>query len=533
MARIALKRLLHTSLAVLTSGVLIAAAPADGQPPPPLDRASIAELEVLMGSGQLTAEALTRFYLDRIARLDRSGPSLHAVIALNPDALAQARALDKDRRAGRLRGPLHGVPILVKDNIETADRDVPTTAGSLALIDNVTGRDAPAVARLRAAGAVILGKTNLSEWANARSSHTTSGWSALGGLVRNPYALDRTACGSSSGSAAAVAAGLAAAAVGSETDGSVTCPSSMNGVTGLKPSVGLIPRTHIVPISHSQDTAGPIARTPADVALMASVMAGADPDDPPSQAPQARAAAQALREVTPARFQGVRLGVLRFSGDQTPALETLYVQALDRLRAAGAVLVEVSLPQDPRLGPDETLVMQTEIKADMAAYLATAASGVKVRTLADVIAFNRRTPAETRLFGQDLFEAAQLTKGVDDPGYRAARAESLRLAGADGIDRLLRANRLDALISPSFGPPWKIDLVSGDATPPSAATFPAVAGYPHVSTQMGLADGLPVGLSFIGGKWADARMMALAEGWAALAGPAASPTFAASLDQQP
>ena len=518
---------------------LVAGAALRGDPslaagaPPPLERASIADLDAAMARGELTSEQLVRFYLDRIARLDRSGPSLHAVIALNPDALAQARALDGERRGGHVRGPLHGVPILVKDNIETADRNVATTAGSLALIANVTGRDAPAIARLRAAGAVILGKTNLSEWANARSSHTTSGWSAVGGLVRNPYALDRTACGSSSGSAAAVAAGLAAAAVGSETDGSVTCPSSMNGVTGLKPSLGLIPRTHIVPISHSQDTAGPIARNPADVALMAAVMAGPDPTDPPSQDPRARAAAKALQAVKLADLRGVRLGVLRFSGDQTPALDALYARSLDRLHEAGAVLVEVSLPPAPRLGGDETLVMQTEIKADMAAYLADAAPGVKVRSLADIIAFDRRTPAETRLFGQDLFEAAQAAKGLDDPDYRAARAESLRLTGVEGIDRLLAANRLDALISPSFGPAWKVDLVSGDAGPPSAATYPAVAGYPHVTTPMGLVDGLPVGLSFIGPKWSDARMLALAEAWEALRPALPAPTFAASADLAP
>ena len=270
---------------------------------PPLAQASIVELQARMAAQRLTSEALVRFYLDRIARLDRAGPALHAVIALNPDALAQARALDAERRAGHVRGPLHGVPILIKDNIETAD-PIATTAGSLALAANVTGRDAPAVARLRAAGAVILGKANLTEWANFRSSHATSGWTPLGGLVRNPYALDRSACGSSSGSAAAVAAGLAAAAVGSETDGSVTCPASMNGVVGLKPSLGLIPRTHIVPISHSQDTAGPIAHTAADAALLAAVMAGPDPADPPSTDSGALAAQAALAGTAPTRLKG-------------------------------------------------------------------------------------------------------------------------------------------------------------------------------------------------------------------------------------
>ena len=516
--------------------LLAAAAPASGAPAsgatPPLERASIAEIDAAMAAGRLTSEQLVRFYLDRIARLDRGGPGLHAVIAVNPDALAKARALDAERRAGHVRGPLHGVPILLKDNIETADR-MATTAGSLALAANVTGHDAALAARLRAAGAVILGKANLTEWANFRSSHATSGWTPVGGLVRNPYALDRSACGSSSGSAVAVAAGLAAAAVGSETDGSVTCPSSMEGVTGLKPSLGLIARTRIVPISHSQDTAGPIAHTAADAALLAAVMAGPDPADPPSQAPGAASAAAALAQVRPADLRGVRLGVLRFAPESYPGLDAIYARALDRLRAAGAVLVEVKLPDDPRLGPDETKVLETEMKGDMASYLAGAAPAVRVRTLADLIAFDRATPAETRLFGQDLFEASQATKGLDDPAYRAARAESLRLTGVEGIDRLLAEHRLEALVSPTTGPAWKVDLIYGDASPVSVATFPAVAGYPHVTTPMGLTGGLPIGLSFVGPKWSDARMLALAEAWEAMTPALPPPTFPPSVDPAP
>ncbi|WP_174300952.1 amidase [Caulobacter sp. S45] len=518
-------------LAGLAAGLLVAAHSANAAPPP-LERASIAEIDAAMADGRLTAEQLVRFYLDRIARLDRGGPGLHAVISLNPEALLQARALDAERRSGHVRGPLHGVPILLKDNIETADR-TPTTAGSLALAANVTGHDAALAARLRAAGAVILGKANLTEWANFRSSHATSGWTPVGGLVRNPYALDRSACGSSSGSAVAVAAGLAAAAVGSETDGSVTCPSSMEGVTGLKPSLGLIARTRIVPISHSQDTAGPIAHTAADAALLAAAMAGSDPADPPSQAPGAATAAAALAQVRPADLRGLRLGVLRFTPDSYVGIDALYAQALDRLRAAGAVLVEVKLPDEPRLGTDETLVLETEMKADMAAYLAGAAPAVQAKTLADLIAFNRATSAETRLFGQDLFEASQATKGLQDPAYQAARAESLRLTGAEGIDRLLVGQRLDALVSPTTGPTWKVDLVYGDAGPASVATFPAVAGYPHVTTPMGLVRGLPVGLSFIGPKWSDARVLALAEAWEAMTPPLPAPSFPATVDPLP
>ena len=534
--RRSLKNVWRVQRTLLTLGLVsVAASRVEAASPPStgLERASIAEIDAAMAGGRLTSEQLTRFYLDRIARLDRAGPGLHAVLALNPDALAQARALDAERRAGHVRGPLHGVPILIKDNIETADK-MATTAGSLALAQNVTGRDAPLVARLRAAGAIVLGKTNLSEWANARSSHTTSGWSGVGGLTHNAYGLDRTACGSSSGSGVAVAAGLAAAAVGSETDGSVTCPASMDGATGLKPSLGLIPRTHVVPISHSQDTAGPLARTPADAALLAAVMAGPDSADPPTLDPGAARARAELAHVQPASLKGVRLGVLRFAaGDTYPGFEALYASALARLRAAGAVLVEVKFPDAPKLGPDETLVMQTDMKADLTAYLATAAPGVRVRSLADVIAFNRATPAETRLFGQDLLEASQASKPVTDPAYLAARAESVRITGPEGIDRLLADQHLDALVSPTTGPAWTVDLVYGDASPVSAATYPAVAGYPHVSTPMGLISGLPVGLSFIGPKWADARVMALAETWATISPPLPPPTFAADATLTP
>ena len=531
------RKLSRFAPAILAATVLMAAAtlhgaPSWATPTPPLEHASIADIDIAMANGSLTSEQLVRFYLTRIARLDRAGPGLHAVIARNPDAIAQARALDAERRAGHVRGPLHGVPILLKDNIETADR-MATTAGSMALAANVTGHDAPLAARLRAAGAVILGKANLTEWANFRSSHATSGWTPMGGLVKNPYSLDRSACGSSSGSAVAVAAGLAAAAVGSETDGSVTCPSSMEGVTGLKPSLGLISRTRIVPISHSQDTAGPITHTAADAALLAAIMAGPDPADPPSLAPDAAVTAALLTQVRPADLHGVRLGVLRFAPGSYPGLDALYAQALDRLRAAGAVLVEVKLPDDPRLGPDETRVLESEMKVDMAHYLAGAAPAVQARSLADLIAFNRATSAETRLFGQDLFEASQATRGLADPGYLAARAESLRITGVAGIDKVLADNRLTALVSPTTGPAWKVDLIYGDASPVAVATFPAVAGYPHVTTPMGLAGGLPIGLSFIGPKWSDAHVLALAEAWEALTPVMPPPSFPASVDAKP
>jgi amidase len=497
---------------------------------PALQDASIVQLDAELSSGRLSSERLVRFYLDRIAKMDRAGPNLHAIIALNPDALAEAHALDKARGQAP-RGPLYGVPILVKDNIETADA-MATTAGSLALAENVSHRDAPLVARLRAAGAIVLGKTNLSEWANFRSTHATSGWSAMGGLTRNPYALDRTACGSSSGSAVAVAAGFAAAAVGSETDGSVTCPSSMNGVTGFKPSLGQVPRTHIVPIAHSQDTAGPITHTVADAALMMAAMSGADAADPASR-DRGVVPGGAFAKLEPANLHGKRLGVLRFPAGLYPDLDPLYDAALARLRRAGAVLIEVKLPDDPKIGADETLVLQTEIKADMAAYLATTPPNVQPRTLGDLIAFNRRTPAEMRLFDQDLFEQSQAAKGLTDPAYLAARERSARATGPDGIDRLLAANHLDALVAPTTSVAWRVDLIYGDANPGAFATFPAVAGYPHLTVPMGLATSLPAGLSFIGVKWSDAFVLALGEAYQRIGPQNPAPSFPATVDPEP
>ncbi|MBW6526964.1 amidase [Sphingomonas sp. RHCKR7] len=460
---------------------------------PKVEEVSLEQLGAQLAAGRTSSVALTRAYLARIAEIDRTGPTLRSVIALNPDALAQARALDAERAAGRVRGPLHGVPILIKDNIETAD-PIATTAGSLALARNVTRRDAPMVARLRAAGAVILGKTNLSEWANIRSTRSMSGWSAAGGLVRNPYALDRTACGSSSGSGAAVAASLAAAAVGTETDGSVTCPSSANGVVGLKPTLGLVSAERVVPISHSQDTPGPMARSVRDAALLLGAMTGGATD---------YAAA-----LSTSALSGARVAVIR-SPELRPALAARYDAALAVLRAAGAELVEVTPPKLDGLGEAELLVLKTELKADLNAYLATTPAGVTTRTLADVIAFDRaHADAEMPYFGQELFEAAEQTKGLDDPAYRAARATSLRLAGAQGIDAMLRQARATLLVEPSYDAAWPSDRVYGDQYGgPSASQLPAIAGYPHLTVPMGLADGLPVGLSFIATRGGDQAVL--------------------------
>ncbi|RZF63166.1 amidase [Sphingomonas populi] len=471
-----------------------AAAPLAAQTP--VEDASIAQLDARLATGTATSQSLTRAYLVRIAAMDRKGPALHAVIALNPDALAAARASDARRRAGHPLGPLDGIPLLIKDNIEIAD-PIATTAGSLALKDNVTHRDAPVVARLRAAGAVILGKTNLSEWANIRSDHAMSGWSATGGLVRNPYALDRTACGSSSGSGAGVAASFAAAAVGTETDGSVVCPSAMNGLVGLKPTLGLVSRTHVVPISHSQDTPGPMARSVEDAAILLDAMTGFDPADPASRNIQYFAPHSYAADLKRATLQGVRIAVLH--PDMPEAMKPTYVAALAVLTAQGAVLVDVEMPKLDGLGEAETLVLHTELKADLDAYLATTPPAVKTRTLADVIAFNEANAgAEMPFFAQETFLAAAKTEGLADPEYLGALAKSRRLAGKEGIDAMLAQANATLIVAPTYGLPWLSDTVSGDGGEgPSASQLPAVAGYPHLTVPMGLVKGLPVGLSFI------------------------------------
>ncbi len=468
---------------------------------------SLSQLGRDLAGGKITSEQLVIAYLARIAAIDTSGPSLHAVIALNPHALEDARALDAERKAKGPRGPLHGLPILVKDNIETAD-PMPTTAGSLALRDNVAGRDAPVIARLRAAGVVILGKTNLSEWANMRGSRSVSGWSAVGGLTKNPYSPDRSACGSSSGSGAAIAAELAAAAIGTETDGSVVCPSSVNGLVGFKPTVGLVSRTHVVPISHSQDTPGPMGHSVTDVALLLSAMAGSDPADAATKQAD-RHKVDYTEALDRQALRGNRIGVMRFEAGFHPETDAVFAHALDMLRKAGATLVEIDKwPGTDAIGDAETAVLLTELKVDMAGYLASTPPAVATRTLADLIAFNQEhADRELSLFGQELFEKGEATKGLDDDGYKAARALSLRLAGADGIDKMLADNKLDGLVAPTAGPAWVVDTVNGDHAAGSASTLPAVAGYPHLTVPMGLVYGLPVGLSFIGPAWSEARLL--------------------------
>ena len=498
-----------------------------------IEERSISDLQADLSAGRTTSEALVAAYLARISAMDRAGPTLQAVISLSPNAAADARALDAERRAGRVCGPLHGIPVLLKDNIET--RDLPTTAGSLALSDNLTGRDAPMAARLREAGAILIGKTNLSEWANYRSTRSISGWSAMGGLVRNPYALDRNACGSSSGSGAAGAASYAAATIGTETPGSIVCPSSMNGLVGLKPTVGLVSRTGVVPISHTMDTPGPMTRSVMDAALVLTAIVGADPAD--------KATADADRRKTdytaglkPDALKGRRLGVLRIGLGGHAGTDKLFEQALVDLRAAGAELVDIKQPPDQQaIGAHTGIIMQTEFKAGIASYLATAAPAVKVRTLADLIAFNKESAArEMPLFGQEIFELAEARTGLDDPKYIEALAAGKRLA-SEGIDGALAADKLDAIIAITGGPSAFSDPagVARGAAINVATILPALSGYPHLTVPMGLANGLPVGISFIGPAWSDAELLAMGYAYEQATMRRVPPTYVRSLSLTP
>ncbi|WP_298744587.1 amidase [uncultured Brevundimonas sp.] len=453
----------------------------------------------------LTPEGGISVFEGQIARFDRGrhgSPPLNSVLAVAPDLWEQARA------AADL--PLHGVPILLKDNIETAD--MPTTAGSLALANNMPGRDAPLVARLRDAGAVILGKANLSEWANIRSSQSISGWSAVGGQTRNPYDPERTPCGSSAGSAVAVAIGLAPAAIGTETDGSITCPASVNGVVGFKPTVGLVSRTHIVPISHSQDTAGPITTTVEDAAIVLTAIAGSDPLDPATAEADARKV-DYRAALDADSLNGARIGVLRFLVPNYSAeTQAVFEASLQVMRDAGAELVEITeAPAEFRETSGwELTVLLTELKHDLNLYLAsTDPAQVRTRTLADVIAFNAAEPRETVLFGQDLFERAEATGGLTDPAYVEARERSFRAAGPEGIDRMMARHNVIALTAPTTSRAWTNDPDDDDRSQGSASRLAAIAGYPHLTVPMGFDRGMPVGLSLIGGKWDDARVLSL------------------------
>ena len=500
---------------IVFAAALCAAADMRAAPPKkkPLDvvEASVAELQEAMAAGRITSRSLTAKYIARIKAVDKAGPKLNAVIELNPDALKIAAALDKERKEKGPRGPLHGIPVLIKDNIATADR-MQTTAGSLALVGMKPPRDAFIVQKLREAGAVILGKTNLSEWANIRSTRSTSGWSARGGLTRNPYALDRNTSGSSSGSAAAAAASLAAATVGTETDGSIVSPSSINGIVGIKPTLGLLSRAGIIPIAHSQDTPGPMTRTVADGAALLTAMAGSDARDDATKEASAHAT-DYTKALDRDALKGARLGVVRSQlGGRNDLVAAEIEKALDVLRAQGATLVDIpELPNTGKYFQTELDVLLYELKADMATYLAEYASGAKVKTLADLIAFNEANKKkEMPYFGQELFLKAQEKGGLDSKEYLDALAANRRLAGAEGIDKALADNKLDALIAPTGAPAWLTDFIKGDFSGGSFAQPAAVAGYPHITVPACQVQGLPCGLSFVGPAWSEAKLIGYA-----------------------
>lgn len=457
---------------------------------------TLPELSAALAAGDLTSEGLTRAYLDRIAAVDRAGPRLQSVLALNPDALDQARASDARRATGEALGPLDGLPVLLKDNIESLD-PVATTAGSLALKDNVTGRDSPLVAGLRGEGAVILGKTNLSEWANFRSNDSVSGWSAVGGQTRNPHMLDRSPCGSSSGSGAAVAASLAAGAVGTETNGSIICPAQVNGIVGFKPTVGLIPQAGIVPISPSQDTAGPMTKTVAGAALLMNAMVAGNDDF--------------TAGLTAGALQGKRVGVLRASVGSNGDIIARFDAAVEAMRAAGAEIVEIPDNDMPDgFWAKALMVLQYEFKDSLNAYLAGAPETVTVRTLGDVIAFNAANPdTELAIFGQDLFEASDALGTLTDEAYLEALEFVQTATREQGIDRLLAEHKADVLVSPSGPISARVDPVNGDVWPAwaGAGFMAAISGYPHLTVPMGEVHGVPLGVSFIGGRNHDADVL--------------------------
>ncbi len=487
--------------AAAAAGAWLAARPLRAAPFE-LEETSLAALGEGLRAGKHTARRLAEAYLERIASIDKS---LHSVLYTNPDALRDADALDGERKGGRVRGPLHGIPVLIKGNIGTADK-MATTAGSLALAGRIANTDAFVVERLRAAGCVILGKTNLSEWANFRSTRSLSGWSGEGGQTRNPYALDRSPSGSSSGSGAAAAANLAAACVGTETDGSILSPSSCQGLVGIKPTVGLVSRSGIIPIAHTQDTAGPMARSVADAAALLAAMVGADPRDPATaKAPRAEAYTSSL---TPTGLKGARIGVGRkkFFG-MHPAADRVAEEALRVLRDAGAVLVDPADVASDGVDDAELEVLLYEFKADLDAYLA--ASGAAVKSLADAIAWNDAHPKEEMpYFGQELFLQAAKKGPLTDAGYRKALAKCKRQAQT--IDAIMAKHRLDAVFLPTGGPAWIVDVVNGDAFTGSSTTPAAVAGYPAITVPAGDAHGLPLGVTFMGKPWSEGTLIRLA-----------------------
>lgn len=497
--------------------------------PPQVDEqwldATATEQLSAMEQGLLTSETLLKGYLERIERLDKQGPTINSVLSLNPNALSEAQALDAMRANGEIKGPLHGLVVLLKDNIES--KELPTTAGSLAFINNHTYRDSPLAANLRNAGAIILGKTNLSEWANFRSEDSSSGWSAVGGLTRNPHMLNRSACGSSSGSGAAIAAGLASLAVGTETNGSIICPSSMNGIVGFKPTVGLVSRRHIVPISHTQDTAGPMVKSVEDAALMVSVMASTDAQDDATLS-DARPEASELANST-INLAGLRIGVVRWRQGEDKDILALFDTKLDALRAAGAELVEISEHSQPDdFWKQSYFVLLAEFKTSLNQYILSSPASLPVSNLSELIGFNEASKREMALFDQSIFILSEETQGTDDARYATALNTVRAATRSNGIDKMLAQHNVNILIAPSNNPAFMIDAVYGDHSPKGfigIGYMAAIAGYPHLTVPMGAVRDLPVGLSVIGGQWDDAKVLGVGKAIQAIAPYRLKPGF--------
>jgi amidase len=499
-----------------------------------LEEITIDGVQAAFQSGQHSSRSLTEKYLARIQEIDKAGPMLNSVIEINPDALPIAEALDRERNAKGARGLLHGIPILIKDNIDTGDR-MNTTAGSLALAASRPARDAFIAAQLRNAGAVILGKTNLSEWANIRSSHSTSGWSGRGGLTRNPYALDRNPCGSSSGTGAGVSANLCIAGVGTETDGSVVCPSSANGLVGLKPTVGLVSRSGIIPISHSQDTAGPMARTVRDVAIMLSAMAGIDAEDSATANSAGKSFPDYATFLNPAGLNGARLGVVRKYFGFNDAVDQLMETLIGEMRHAGAEIIDpADIPTIGKFDDSEMTVLLYELKADLAAYLARRGEtsiGNPIKSLKDVIDFNERNrDREMPFFGQDIFLKAEQKGPLSSKEYLDALEMNHRLSRAEGIDFVMDKFKLDALVAPTGGPAWVTDLINGDHSAGGSSSAAAVAGYPNINVTAGYLWGLPVGISFFGRAWSETTLLKIAYSFEQLTKARQKPGFLQSIE---
>jgi amidase len=477
------------------------------------DEVTISELQARMKSGEISARLLTDAYLERIGEIDKHGPTINTVIEINPEAVSIADALDKERRENGPRGAMHGIPVLIKDNIDTADQ-MQTTAGSLALVGSKPAQDSAVARKLRQAGAVVLGKTNLSEWANIRSTHSTSGWSGRGGQTKNPYALHRNPCGSSSGSGAAVAANLCTIAVGTETDGSIVCPASANGIAGIKPTLGLISRAGIIPIAHSQDTAGPMARTLQDAAILLGALAGSDTGDPQTAATDLKKQKDYTAFLDPDGLRGVRLGIARQYFGFNDAVDALMNDLIKEMKTAGAIMVDpADLESFGKFDETELLVLMYELKANLNAYL-TGRPDAQVHSLADVIAFNdKNRDREMPYFGQDLFLKAQAKGPLTDKEYVAALTANHTLARAQGIDGVMDKLHLDALVAPTGGPAWLTDLANGDHAVGGSSNAAAVAGYPNINVPAGFVFELPVGISFFGRAWSEPTLLKIAYGF--------------------